>query len=268
METMRTSRLRGVLGVAAIVAALLASVASGSDGKDKVLGSDGGVTSTTAARSGTDNGNTGKDDAPTTEPEKELDLTVESGMTSATNSIETRYTSAGALVTNPNKGLAAYNVDVLFNLKDAGGTVLDSDSSTVSYIAPGATVPVVPLQIGFDLATEPASLEVVVTGDLSEDKGWEGVDFMMGEGIELEVTGAAITPGSYGNELTAQIKNPSTDTVVKLATWDCVLKSGGKVVGGESSGISDSIPPGVTVALNASMSLDVKADEIICQAIG
>lgn len=266
---MGTSRLRRTFGLLLIVAALFASVASAEDDPEVLGGDDspaatdgdeGGASSTTEAEED-------EDEAPTTEAAEELELTVESGMTSGVNSIGTRHTSAGALVTNPNEGLAAYEVEVLFNLKDAGGTVLDSDSSTVPYIAPGATVPVAPLQIGFDLATEPASVEVVVTGDLREDEGWDGVEFMMGEGIELEVTGAAITAGSFGNELTAQVKNPSPDTIAEFATWDCVLKSGGAVVGGEGSGISDSIPPGVTVALSHSMSLDVAADEIICRAV-
>ncbi|HYF46046.1 MAG TPA: hypothetical protein VD926_07530 [Acidimicrobiales bacterium] len=203
---------------------------------------------------------------PVPEASEERELTVESGMTSGVDSIGTRYTSAGALVTNPNADLAAYDVDVLFNLMDGGGTVLDSDTANVPYLPPGATVPVVPLQIGFDLATEPASIEVLVTGDLREDEGWEGVEFMMGTGIELEVAGAAIRATTFGSELTAQVTNPSEDTVAELGTWDCVLQRGDRIVGGEGSGISDSIPPGATVSLNHSMTLDVAADELVCRA--
>jgi hypothetical protein len=203
---------------------------------------------------------------PTTEGVEERELQVTSGMTSGVDSIGTRYTSAGALVTNPNEGLAAYDVQVLFNLMDGAGTVLDTDSTTIPYLPPGATVPAVPLQIGFDLATEPASIEVLVNGDLREDEGWDGVEFAIGAGIDLEVAGAAITPGSFGSELTAQVTNPSPDLAAELATWDCVFTSGGTIVGGETSGISDNIPPGATVSLNHPLTLEVAADEVICRA--
>jgi hypothetical protein len=257
MKNFQTRTIRTVL----CIAGALGLMACGSAGDVKVLGSDGSSSPSTTT-----------EPAPRAESEAEekarkLELTVESGMTSATNSIGVRSTSAGALVTNPNVGLAAYDVDVLFNLTDENGVVLDSSGERVEYIAPGATVPVAPLLLGYDLATEPASLEVVVTGDLAEDKGWAGVRFSMHDGIELEMTGAALFADRYRTSLTAQVRNPSDDTVASLSTWDCVFRNGGTIVGGEASAISERIPPGVTVAVDSMVTTDVTADEIICLAI-
>lgn len=265
---MRTYRLRKVAGVLVIVAAVLGSIASADTGNDaEVIGGDGSTDTTAVAFDPKgDSGDTeDASDGPSTDPADAQELTAESGMTSGVDSIGTRYTSAGALVTNPNGGLAAYDVEVLFNLIAADGSVLDSDSATVPYIPAFTTVPVAPLQIGFDQAEEAASVEVTITGSFAEDTGWDGVDFLMGDGIDLEVTDPRVAPGSFGTELTAQVTNPS-DAVAEFSTWTCVFKSGGAIIGGETSGIMDRIPPGGTVALNAPLSLDLAADEVTCQA--
>ena len=76
------------------------------------------------------------------------DLKVESGFTSGVDPFNTRYTLAGARVTNPNADYAAYDVQVLFNLLGKDGQVLDSQTETVAYVGPNESVPVAPLQIG------------------------------------------------------------------------------------------------------------------------
>ena len=122
----------------------------------------------------------------TTEAEQPKDLTVESGFSSAVNSINT--TSVGALLTNPNATLALYDVSVVFNLLDASGATIDTDTTQVPYIPAASTVPVAPLLIGFDNPTEPTAVDVNVTGTFEEDTGWAGVEFPMSDGIDLEVS--------------------------------------------------------------------------------
>ncbi|GIU84947.1 MAG: hypothetical protein KatS3mg008_1722 [Acidimicrobiales bacterium] len=270
---MKGRALRKSLALAAIFAAAVASVASSDSEVQDIGGGEAAETTATdtgkggagGEGSGGEQDDSGAKAGGKADAEKAKDLTTVAGMTSTVDSIGTRYTSAGALVTNPNGSLAAYDVEVLFNLKSADGKVLDSESANVPYIPAGATVPVAPLQIGFDISEEPATVEVRVTGKFAEDTGWKGVGFSIDKGIDLQVTDAAIVDGSIGKELTAQVTNPS-DQVAEMATWHCVFKRGGTVVGGASSGIADRIPPKGTVALREMLSVDLTADEVVCRA--
>ncbi len=246
-----------------VLAALMLTLAAGCSGGDdtEVIGRD----ESTAA---TEDGPTTTSSAPeeeTSTGRDEMELTIESGFTSNLDEFGTRYTSAGALVTNPNEDQAAYDVQVLFNLTGPDGSVLDSDSANVPYIPAGSTIATAPLVIGFDIATEPAGLEVTTTGDLRDDDGWDGVEFVSGAGIDLVVTDGQVAPASFGTSLHAQVMNPSEE-IAESATWSCVFKAGGAIVGGERSSILDRIPPGATVALDAPLSVEVSADEVICNA--
>ena len=203
---------------------------------------------------------------------EEMDLTVESGFTSSVNQIGTRNTSAGALVTNPNENQAAYDVQVLFNLMGPDGSVLDSGSADVPYIPAGSTIATAPFLIGFDIAADPVALEVTATGDFRDDDGWDGVEFLIGAGIDLVITDGQIAPGDFGASvgvsgasLHAQVMNPSQE-IAEFATWSCVFKAGGAIIGGETGSTDDRIPPGTTVALNVVLSAEVSADEVICNA--
>src|ERR1700754_1122197 len=159
---------------ALLFAALLAVAFAGCGGSGedtKVIGSD----DASSAESSTDDGDSDDTDSDDSESEDDSseaqDFTVDSRFTSGEDSIGTLYTSAGALLTNPNTDLAAYGAQVLFNLVGPTGDVVDSTTETVSYIGPGETVPVAPLQIGFDLKEAPTKLEVQVVGDFVEDDG-------------------------------------------------------------------------------------------------
>jgi hypothetical protein len=205
-------------------------------------------------------------DEESEEPAAEaMDLQIESGFTSGTDSIGTRYTSAGALVTNPNATLAAYEVSVVFNLLDGSGAILDTDAANVPYIPAGATVPVAPLQIGFEIAADAASIDVNIAGTFEEDTGWDGAGFIMGDGIDLDVSGAAVTQGDFGPSVDFTVTNPS-DTVAELGAWDCVFKAGGAIVGGETSTIVDPVVPGGQVRVDSTVLVDLTADEVICRA--
>lgn len=194
-------------------------------------------------------------------------FSVEKGFTTSLDSTGTRRTSAAALVTNLDPELAAYDVRVIFNLEDADGRVIDTDTADVPYIPKGATVPVAPLSVGFDITAEPVGLQVLVSGKLAPDKGWAGVEFLMGKGIDLEVAEPEIVENRYSTNLKALVTNES-DQPLNYATWVCVMKAGGAVAGGERSSVSERLPPGATVMINYILSVEVPADEIICRGYG
>ncbi len=197
-----------------------------------------------------------EDDAETTptatgsvaEPAEAEDFGIESGFTTGTDSIGTRHTSAGARLTNPNSDLAAYDVQVLFNLIGQNGDVIDTATETVPYVGPSEVVPVAPTQIGFDLKAKPTDLQVKVIAEFSEDKGPESA-------AVLQMEGAEVIKGEYGNELSGRVTN-TTDVVTEWSSWSCIFLNGKKVVGGSSSGISDPIPPGTMVQFDDSLSID------------
>lgn len=204
----------------------------------------------------------------TTRPEEETekDLQIEAGFTSGLDSINTRYTSVGAIITNPNTTYAAYDVTAVFNLLAADGTILDTESAQVPYIPADSTVPVAPMLLGFDVTGEPASVDVQIAGSIEDDDGWDGVGFSMYNGVELVVADAAITKSQYSTDLSFTVTNPS-DRVGDFASWTCVLRNGGVIVGGESSAIIDPVVPGGTVRVDSSLSVDdLAADEFICRA--
>lgn len=241
---------------AAALSAAMTGCASGS-GEEEVVGSD----TVSTAKSSPAEGDTTVE-APSDEAQ---DFKIESGFTSGTDSIGTKYNSAGALLTNPNPDLAAYGAQVLFNLVGPGGDVLDSTTETVAYIGPGETVPVGPLQIGFDLKEEPMKLEVQVVGDFSQDEGPK--DTFSNEMSVLTVKSTEITNSDYGRELSGQVTN-QTDEVVTDANWDCVYLDGKKIVGGASSSIIDPIPPGSTVQFSDPISIDdMTAKSATCRVL-
>ena len=217
------------------------------DGDAKVIGSDD-----SSAESQTEDEPEAAESAVEENLESQ-DFAVESGFTTGTDSIGTRYTTAGARLTNPNTDLAAYDVQVLFNLLGDNGDVLDTTTERVAYVGPGEAVPVAPLQIGFDLKIEPTKLEVQVIGEFVEDAGPKGE--LSDEGAVLTVEGVEAVRGDYGNEFSARVTN-TTDTVVEYPSWDCIFIDGKKIVGGASSTIVDPIPPGTTVQFGETFSIE------------
>lgn len=204
----------------------------------------------------------------TTAPEP-VDLTIEAGMFSEINSIGTRNSAAGVVLTNPNAE-AAYDVDVVFNLVDGAGTVMDTASANVDYLAPGGRAIVAPLQIGFDIPSEPVRVDVTaIVGDFREDEGYDGVEFSMSEGIVLEVVSVEVQRGQYGDtRIGGQVRNPS-DQLAEFASIDCIARAGGVIVGGWSTSLTDPVAPGGIIAFNVgARPLSPSADTAECQIIG
>ena len=250
---------RALAGVAAgIVVATSVAACSSTGGKmgDRVVGSDVASSEATGSAESTAPQSTTTEASTSEAAPAEQDFVVESGFTTGVDSIGTRYTSAGARLTNPNSDLAAYGVQVLFNLVDAKGDVLDSTTENVPYVGPGETVPVAPLQIGFDLKKVPTELEVQVVGDFVEDEGPR--DSFDAPTSILKLKDAEITRSDYSLELSGQVTN-QTDELVTEATWACIYVKGKKIVGGASSAIIDPIPPGSTVHFGDFVSVDALA---------
>lgn len=250
-----TKRLTAFLSAAAL-STVVTGCASGS-GDDEVIGSDTSSTDETPPAEG--------DIAEEERSDDIQDFEVESGFSSGTDSIGTKYNSAGALITNPNADLAAYGAQVLFNLVGPGGDVLDTTTETVTYISPGETVPVAPLQIGFDLKKKTTKLEVQVVGEFTNDEGPK--DTFGDEMSVLTVKKTEFTNSDFGRELSGQVTN-QTDEVVTDASWNCVYFNGKKIVGGASSSIIDPIPPGSTVQFSETMSIEgMPAKRATCRVL-
>jgi len=195
--------------------------------------------------------------------EAAADLAIESGFTPNPSQ---GVVSAGALVTN-NGAKTACGVEVQFTLLNSAGTPVDTDTTTVALIPAGQTVSVTPLQIGFEVA-DPAKMEVSVVGigdqiesNLLDD--CDGLSFQ--DGAEVDVVNPVLVRES-GSSIEGQLSNPS-DTKIETTYIACVLKLGGKIVGGESSASLDPIAPGATIAFSLSyISYEGPADEILCTA--
>lgn len=242
---MKRTFLAGLLSaVVGFVALSGCSSDDGDSGGPDVIGSNGSSEGDDVVASGEPEGSD--------EDTKAQDFVVESGFTTGTDSIGTRYTSAGARLTNPNSDLAAYDVQVLFNLVGGNGDVLDSTTETVPYVAPGETVPVAPLLIGFDLSVEPTEMQVQAVGEFTEDVGPKGQ--LTENGAILKFEGAEVIQGDFGNEISGRVTNP-TDTVTEYPSWNCIFLNGRKIVGGSSSTIVDPIPPGTTVQFGEMLSI-------------
>jgi hypothetical protein len=248
--------------VVLLIAAIVAST-RGSSSKEKVL-SGTGTTTTSPGKPALP-----QTTATTATTAKPTELAVESGFASWLDSIGTRHSSAGAVVTNPNGGQAAYDVTAVFNLVDATGKVLDTESVRLPYIPAGGRVLAAPSLIGFNVNAEPSGVNVTAIGDFKKDTGRSGAEsFSLNKGIDLTVTGVEIQHDQYSSKVVGQAMNPSSE-IVKYASVTCVYRAGGTIVGGTATTIPDPIAPGATVAFNAgSGDLPPTAETAECTAVG
>ena len=138
MKNTRTPRTIRTLTVAAALAVTMA--ACGSNDTTDEAGSDttAAATETTAAASETTAAASETTAAAGETPTVDA-LTLESGFASGVSSLGTRFTSAGAVVTNTSAQRAC-RVKVEFAMLDAAGAVLDTKSESVPFIAAGAAV--------------------------------------------------------------------------------------------------------------------------------
>lgn len=176
--------------------------------------------------------------------------------------------SAGALVSN-NGSQTVCGVEVQFTLLDSTGAPVDTATETLPIITAGQTLSIAPLQLGYQVAGA-ADLQVSIVG-VSDTTASTSLDdcsgFYLEDGIQLDVQGSNYSRDDFGTSITGQLSNPS-EQKIDTSYIDCVLRLGGKVVGGTSSASLDPIPPGGTVAFKIGfVEYEGDADEVVCTAI-
>ena len=200
-------------------------------------------------------------------PEHAPTLEVEAGMSSELNGVGTRHTSAGAVLRNPHAE-AAYGVDVEFNLKDPSGAVLDSATETVNYLPAHGSRIVAPLQIGFDVAGDAESVQVVTrVREFAPDVGPSGGEdiFRRPDGARLDVVDATLRADDYVSRVAGLVVNLTGD-VAQFASLHCVLRADEDIVGGTSTGLTTPIPPGATASFESLLTVTPDGvDEVDCE---
>lgn len=240
MKNTRTPRTLRTLTIAAALAVTMA--ACGSNDTTDEAGSDttAAASETTAAASDT---TAAAGETPTVDA-----LTVESGFASGVSSLGTRFTSAGAVVTNTSAQLAC-RVKVEFALLDAAGTVLDTKSETVPFVAAGAAVSVAPSGLGGNRPEEPASVEVTVV----EAEAFTTAATCEGgivQGLALETADVTVDALTY---IRGTVTN-GTDTAAETTLVDCVLRdAAGAIVGGDKTVVRDAVDAGASAEFKVRM---------------
>lgn len=178
--------------------------------------------------------------APGTDPGATIDaLTIESGYSTGVSNLGTRYTSAGAVVTNT-ATVTACGVKVDFTILDAAGTVLDSKSEELHKVAPGAALAITTSGLGGGRPDEPATFTAAIVGIDAFDAAGECADsFTTSQGFGLETAEVALDE----EYLSGNVTNPSNDIAEKAAI-ECVLRDdAGAIVGGDSGFVRGTIAP-------------------------
>lgn len=225
----------------ALTAALaVGSVACGSDDSTDEAADTSPAATSEAAPEGT--GDVAETTAPATDPAEmpEIDaLTIESGYSTGLSSLGTRYTSAGAVVTNT-ATVAACGVKVDFTILDAAGTALDSKSEELHMITPGAALALSTSGLGGGRSDEPASFTATIVGIDSFDAAGQCADsFTTAQGFALATADATIDE----EYIAGNVSNPS-DAIAEKASIDCVLRDdAGAIVGGDSGSVRGTIAP-------------------------
>lgn len=178
-------------------------------------------------------------------------LTIESGYSSGLNTMGTRYTSAGAVITNT-AAVTACGVKVEFSILDAAGAVLDTNAEEMHRVPAGAALPLSTSGIGDGRADEPASFTATIVGvDSFDPAGACGGSSTTAQGITLTATDARIDTAV--EFITGNLRN-DTDTIAERAVIECVLRDAfGAIIGGDSGSVRGSVAPGGDTAFDIRM---------------
>lgn len=178
-------------------------------------------------------------------------LTIESGYSSGLNAMGTRYTSAGAVITNT-AAVTACGVKVEFVILDAAGAVLDTNAEALHRVAPGAALPLSSGGLGDGRPDEPASFTATIVGvDSFDPAGGCAGSSTTAQGLTLAATDSRIDTGV--EIITGNLRNP-TDTVAEQVVIECVLRDAfGAIIGGDSGSVRGSVAPGGDTAFDIRM---------------
>lgn len=160
--------------------------------------------------------------------------------------------TAGAVLKNEGDEPAAF-FEVVFTFKDAAGTAVGTETTYVPAVDPGgvghAAVEGVLLQ--------GEAVSVDASAIVRDDGFWQGTV------IPVSVT--AVTQDDYGLgiKVTGTADNPG-QTVIESAEVTCVLRAGGRIVGGVYTYL-DTLAPAAQVAWEAlSLTENLTADSAEC----
>jgi hypothetical protein len=164
-------------------------------------------------------------------------LTIESGYSTGVSSLNTRYNSAGAVVTNT-AGITACGVKVEFAVLDAAGAPLDTKSEELHKIAAGESLVLSTPGLGGGRDDEPASFTATITGLDSFDATGDCADsFTTSKGLTL--TAADVTVD--GDYILGTVTNPG-DEAAEVTSVQCVLRDAdGAIVGGDRGSVRGTI---------------------------
>ena len=248
MKNTRTPHTLRTLAVAVALTATLAACGSddSTDTADTAAVETTAGSETTAAGTETTAGSettAAAGETPTAEA-----ITTESGYASGVSSLGTRFTSAGAVVTNTSTQLAC-GVKVEFALLDAAGTLIDTKSETVPFIAAGLAANIAPSGLGGGSETEPGALEVAIT-EVRSFTTEATCDPSLVQGLTLETADVTVDELTY---IRGQVTN-GTDTAAEKTLVDCVLRdAAGAIVGGDKTIVRDAIDAGASAEFKVRM---------------
>ncbi|MEN9643815.1 MAG: hypothetical protein RL238_484 [Actinomycetota bacterium] len=243
MKNIRTPHTLRTLAVAVALTATLA--ACGSD--DTTDTADTAAVETTAAGSETTAAASETTAAAGETPTAEA-VTVESGYSSGVSSLGTRFTSAGAVVTNTSTQLAC-GVKVEFALLDASGALIDTKTETVAFVAAGVAANVAPSGLGGGTETEPGSMEATVT-EVRSFTTAATCDPSIVQGLSLETADVVVDELTY---IRGSLNN-TTDTAAEKPQVDCVLRdTAGAIVGGDKTVVREPVEAGATAEFKVRM---------------
>ena len=159
---------------------------------------------------------------------------------------------AGAVLVNNGESTASF-FEVIFTFKNAEGVPVGTETTYVDAVDPGGTA---------HAAVESVSLQGPATS--VEASVVIDEDFNPYTGMVLPVTVTSVGPESLGGvSVAGTASNPSSE-VVEGGAVECVLRKGGKIVGGVSTSL-DTLVAGGSIAWETSV-LDefVSADAAEC----
>lgn len=241
---------------------------SGCGSSDKEVstasGEDGTKETTTTAPAGDDQESpaesttTAVDDqeSTTTAVEASTGPTIEvseTGFSVYTDYDDSQVATAGAVLQNAGDEAANF-FEVVFSFKDASGKPVGTETATVYAVGPGETGYAIVDSV--DLTGEPATVDASAVVD--DDSFFEGVS------VPVTVEGLAKEEFGDGIEVNGIASN-ETDEVYEYLGVSCVLRAGGRIVGG-ASGSLDTLVPGGSITWTARGS--VQADAAECSATG
>ncbi len=159
---------------------------------------------------------------------------------------------AGAVLTNEGDEAADF-FEVVFTFKDPAGTAVGTTTTYVYAIDPGG----IAYAAADSVSLQGEAVSVDASAIVRDDGFWQGTV------IPVSVT--AVTQGDYGLGITVTgtADNPG-QTVIESAQVTCVLRAGGRIVGGVYTYL-DTLAPAAQVAWEAhSLTENLTADAAEC----